>query len=764
MYRRLLTTILLGALAGLGMLSSGCGDSAITGDRVPNYPPETEVTATPPVLSQASYTVSFFWTGSDRDGQVVGFEWRISDNGPDGAVDIGDTLEANLPWQFTTRTDSIFVVSADLDSFEIDVEDPRQGSKDYRFWQTHTLFIRAIDEDGRVDPTPAHVSFTATTLAPSVLIDVPVYVPFNSCVDAAQVLTFGWTGEDPDNPEGDPAEVRYLLMPWGGAEDNCLTETQYRSLSPIRNDDPGWSEWIAYDAAQDSGRAVTLPRQDVGGSFLFAVQVRDVAGAVTPTFEWGRNVRHVRIGTSKFPQLSVSETFLGTFSFVSTNGLKTFDIVENQPLTFEWSADASSYAGIVEAFRYGWNIVDPNDPNDPGWAVAWGNGPNWRRAQPRSFSQGSPNFVVQCRDNSGTITRAFYQFQVIQIAERANQRNLLLIDDWRNEATPDGQGRDQAWDREWDDLLAGVQGFQNSDVIDAQRAADRLSFATVNEYKSVIWFTNASDQSFFHTRLAPQGRLAPRYNWLEVYQARVGNILFTGPGCMYNTFERQPPNWSFPIIFNVRVSGEVGFGTDERPDGTEFNVGTIRWPYSGWCLESTDIIRPAFTRIFQEAAGRPIREYNCDGLERALVSSDFYANYPDAEFEVVNLEPKVERTSKDPNYGLLFEEFYNRNVTAREVTLVLRQCQTTMFTHRARRDEGLVPNAQVVCPPLGASVSPLDGAPVGVVSRVYSSSKQLRGSEDFVWGFHPLAFQRSGVRRAILWILESRWELPVQGN
>jgi hypothetical protein len=50
------------------------------------------------VLSETEYTVSFFWTGFDPDGSIDGFQWRISDNGEDGVVDVADTLSHVLPW------------------------------------------------------------------------------------------------------------------------------------------------------------------------------------------------------------------------------------------------------------------------------------------------------------------------------------------------------------------------------------------------------------------------------------------------------------------------------------------------------------------------------------------------------------------------------------------------------------------------------------------------------------------------------------------
>lgn len=767
----------------------GCGDSII-GEPVSNQPPDTNVSSAPPVLGQASFTVEFFWEGTDKDSEIRGFEWRISDNGADGIIDVPDTN--GLPWQFTQASDSVFVVSAELDSFQIDVDDPNQDPDDYRYWQTHTFFIRAVDEEGKRDPTPAHVSFTATTLAPTIAIDVPTTPSSNSCVTSAKVLTFGWVGRDPDNPEGDPEAVRYLLKRIGGPEESCLTRLQFERESPIRNDDEDWSEWIPYDAPEDSGRTVTLPKQDLGNTFLFAVQARDLAGAVTPTFVWNRNVRHVRIGDDKFPSLVVEERFLGTETFQSTGRVVDREIVEGQELRFEWSADATPYAGIIEAYRYGWDVSDPNDPNDPGWAVAWGTGPNWKRAQPKTFLQGSHNFVVQCRDNSGTISRGIYQLQVIQIADRPSQRNILLVDDWRDVGT-DAEAREVIWDRRWESYLQSVRGFQSSDIIDAQSESDRLKFATVNNYKSIVWFTNASNQSFFHNQFAPAGLEQPRFNWLEVYQGQVGNLLLAGPGVAYNSFERVSSgdlSWEFPIIFNVSADPPRGFGVEDRPDGTEFNRGTTRYPYTAWCVETVDIIRPAVTQIFNEPEGRRLRTKACSNIYRARVDEGFLAAYGDASDVVVDLMPTQDRRLQQPGYSFEAEEWYNKNVTSRSVSLVIRDCQLPMYRAEARADaqdpepdpdndiEGVyvVTNAQLrtdcgsddgrnfnrATAPPGATASPVTGATIGLASLVYSDEKQLPGSEDFLWGFNPMGFEDEQVSSAVRWIIRNRWDISVQ--
>jgi hypothetical protein len=124
-------------------------------------------------------------------------------------------------------------------------------------------------------------------------------------------------------------------------------------------------------------------------------------------------------------------------------------------------------------------------------------------------------------------------------------------------------------------------------------------------------------------------------------------------------------------------------------------------------------------------------------------------------------------------YKYAWEEFYNRNIVAsKNVTISPRSCQVPMFLHRAARDENwppgtpkagqpLVANADSVCQPAGNEFSPLNGATNAVASSVYSPFKQLPGSQDFLWGFHPLAFELSRVESALMWIIEQNWDIEV---
>jgi hypothetical protein len=783
MYRALpWIAVLLLAAASL----SGCGEeNGLIGESTPNNAPNTEVSATPPLLSGSSFQVEFSWIGSDLDGQVMGYEWRISNNGVDGIVDVGDTLTANLPWQFTTVTDSVFVVSAEMDSFPSDVADGNQTPQTYRYWQTHTFFVRSVDDHGGVDPSPAEVSFTATTLAPTVNITLPASVPSNSCRTASQVMTFGWKGNDPDSITGEPTDVRYLLIPAKQVNGNCLTQAIFEDPAGknwITAADPNWSEWVPYGALDGSGLRVTLPRKDAGERFLFAVQTRDIAGAVTPTFRWNRNVRHVEVSSFIFPTLIVSEPFLGTVTAVNTGTIKPYDITPGQDLNFSWIATAEEYAGIIEAYRYGWDVTDPNNPNDPKWALPWGNGTAWRRASNR-FDEGTHFFTVQTRDNSGTLSRITYILTVVQTPPLEDQRPLLFVDDWREINRPDPI--DSQWDDEWMRMIDGrVDGFvKSTDVLESSVDTQILTFETVAKYRGVIWFSNPDEFSFFHRVLAPESRLTPRYNWLEVYQAKIGNIFMVGPGVAGNTVETFSQGWVYPLIFDASASPPLGFGTRLSPDGTRTNVGLERWPYTAWCLESVDRIRPAIGFVYGEhdRSGVKIRSKNCDGIHVAELTAEFRDSYPAAPeppYSVRNLDPAPARKTQDSLYRVTAEEFFNVNGTSRTLSLFPRKCQTSMFRMVSRRDyeewyealhplediPPLVPNDSLDCLPILRGSTPFNLAPIAIASTVYSEGKRVRGSQDFLWGFHPLNFELDDVQAALHWILGDNWELKLNVN
>jgi hypothetical protein len=662
------------------------------------------------------------------------------------SVDDMDPMPSEDAWRYQAESDLELTISfGDESASEAPAGASAEGSR--------SLWVLARDLRGHVDSTPSSVTMTAASIAPEVVIDFPTYIPSPTCASASRLQTFGWTVNDPDATPG-VLETRYILFPTGGPNDPCLLA--FEPL-PLTTDDPLWSNWAPYDPdapTLDPSRSVSLPPQDVGNAFLFAVQARDATGATSTNLQWGLNVRHFRVSDGKFPLLTVQETSLGVEIFVAASGVKVFEVPANEPLSFSWEADASNYAGYVVGYRYGWSLADPDDPLDPGWAGPWGSA---TEAASLSFAQGSHNFVVQAMDNSGAISRATYLLPILQVPPRSAQRDVLLVIDWPNLADP-------IRDRWVDDLTRLVDELvfafdPTRDVLDAEHEPGRLDLGELLDYRSVVWLANASELNFLHSRIAPLNSGPPRFNWLEVYQRSGGNFLLMGPGVAHNSIERNPPNWLFPIILDQGPGvGDLGWSPIVLPDGTTVNLGTLRWPYSGWCLTSLDIIRPAVGRIFGEQPGEFLRSGPYDQQARAEVSPEDLFHRVGAAGALVDLLPNADRLAGSLAYQLRFEEFYDRNVTSREVTVLPRDCQMPMFVHRAMRDEGYVDDPSL-CPPPGSVTSVIDGAPVAIESSVYSEDKPLVGSHDFLWGFHPLGFEEEGLRAALRWVFLNDWEL-----
>jgi hypothetical protein len=262
----------------------GCStESDLGGVRIPNNRPETTLTGQPPSLLEAGFVCEFNWTGYDVDGEVVGYQWKISNNGNDG-ISPRDTMTVDPisgavvnPWRYTTANDSVFYVLADQLGLPGDVpEDPRS-------FRTHTLFIRAVDNKGSIDPSPAHVSFTATTLLPTCTATWGGRLGGFAAVTVPPTLNIGYNGRDADFELNVPVRVRFLWVPALTPDgENILVNTNYYRYRDELIDfyDPDWTEWIEYEELEENRRATydNLNHQD---AWLFAVQVQDTAGAVS---------------------------------------------------------------------------------------------------------------------------------------------------------------------------------------------------------------------------------------------------------------------------------------------------------------------------------------------------------------------------------------------------------------------------------------------------------------------------------------------------
>jgi len=105
-----------------------------------NLPPETVISGAPAESANAYYRVHIKWYGSDPDGSIDHFEYAITDTNKAP----GEDTPGFSGFRSTTRSDSVFVFTANLPQI-----------------LGHRFYVRAVDNQGKADPTPAMAFFRA---------------------------------------------------------------------------------------------------------------------------------------------------------------------------------------------------------------------------------------------------------------------------------------------------------------------------------------------------------------------------------------------------------------------------------------------------------------------------------------------------------------------------------------------------------------------------------------------------------------------------
>jgi hypothetical protein len=234
------------------LLITSCGDDG-GGSRGPNIPPETEIVSGPDFGSTQTYAATIVWKGTDPDGRVDEFDiaWHR------GVISCTD-LDSVLDWQRTTYRESTFATLADTC--------PEQGI----CRGTNTFCVRAVDNDGGIDPDPAFVSFTSTTVLPRTEIIYPERDEGQLWIDLPGCLTFRWEGIDED---GEVVEYRY----------SAKSYYAWPEGEPPAQDNPSmWSDWTTDTEA-------TIYLSTGGSPWSIYVQSKDNAGAVETFFGTTKN-------------------------------------------------------------------------------------------------------------------------------------------------------------------------------------------------------------------------------------------------------------------------------------------------------------------------------------------------------------------------------------------------------------------------------------------------------------------------------------------
>jgi hypothetical protein len=224
-----------------------------------NLPPETIISGAPAESTLSFYQVHVYWYGNDPDGFVDHYEYAVTDTNKAP----GDDTPGFSGFYRTTVTDSVFKMSANLPQI-----------------LGHRFYVRAIDNQGKMDPTPAWTYFVAHDFN---FPDVVFHTSQARWIDrSGNLRTFPLTSTTrgaPTDTVGMGAEVEFS---WGGFDvdpGGFITGYEYRSSK----DDEFQGGTLAdttfsLSFARPAGSAIS---SYFSGNELVQVRAIDDAGAKT---------------------------------------------------------------------------------------------------------------------------------------------------------------------------------------------------------------------------------------------------------------------------------------------------------------------------------------------------------------------------------------------------------------------------------------------------------------------------------------------------
>lgn len=275
--------ILVAAIFVISILAS-CRPEQAPLDR--NRAPDTHLTCAPTETTATDYRVHLYWYGTDNDGTVERYIWYISDTlltldpakNPDAELrdwNPASRIADYLKGRFTSRTDTVIIFKGFDD-------------KKLSTINRQSFHIAAIDDGGKIDPTPARIQFYAKTRG---LPSLKFWVNFKDPVPTDEIKEPSQNGNDiPFNPLS--LDTISMFAPFtikfkATTPNNVITgyRWSYESKTyPDFNND-GTPEWLI--PSEDPKKVVAVKLSNMGaerlrsGVFNFKGIARDEAGAIS---------------------------------------------------------------------------------------------------------------------------------------------------------------------------------------------------------------------------------------------------------------------------------------------------------------------------------------------------------------------------------------------------------------------------------------------------------------------------------------------------
>ncbi len=686
------------ACISAAVLLFGCAEDVYFDTGRENQPPTVRLTNGPLEGDTTLYQVHFYWVGYDPDGTVDRFEYVVASGDPLG-FDPADTTGGDK-WTETDQSDLVFSVSADSMDHDVTID-----NNTYTLYsRTHTLFVRAVD-DGGLRSKAAFRSFTAFTLAPHIFINEPVQLNPGSKVQyLGPVIHFRWVGKDPLDAPWNYQEVdsvRYLYTRHSGFVLERLNK------HPEMFEDL-WSPWLPYAAPSDSGKATTLgddETMELNKVYIFTVQAKDEAGAVSSIFDASTNVRCFMVMEPTGPMITAYEPYHGTARFIGTESpVVVVHTPAGLPINYSWGGDASQYGSTVSTYRYGWDIKDLDNPDN--WAVE--PNPFHTAAPERRFYSGIHSLYIEAVDNIGTPTIGKIEIDVVPLVM---DRNLLWIDDFHSLDFPQisyMMPTETEHDAFWTEICLRAEKFDpDTDIYDTTEEFFRApSIQHIWRYKNIIW-SYGSARWDFNTWMQVMEYVSESdlssapytYNILQYYMSFGGHLWTEGKSDREGGLSAVLPRKSyfnqsnskilvFPLYLKCEMITGPGYGCVDTS-------GVKAFPYKNYCVTMLDRVYG----VMREDADMPIRTIDWDAMTYAVIDTQdpVTLGNPDLPGEL-HLWEQVTRTGMffDPQVrGFHYVELYDPRYWMRRNGFKSQHCFHPMYRIKARNSSSAINDAVI---------------------------------------------------------------------
>jgi hypothetical protein len=612
------------------------------------------------------------------------------------------------------------------------------------------------------------------------------------------ITTFRWRAKDYIDDfllAEEPESVQYVLIntaspdvPNGGLNAFEAAVAYLRSRAGQKE----WYPFEYYQAEDDSGKFWTSQPLDIG-TYVFAIRAKDEAGAVTPTLDEAKNWRRLRVRQRNVgPVMTVTNQYLDVIrTSTCSTPITIFDCPAGVSLEFRVSADASSYGGDEAGYRYGWDILDLNDPEQ--WQIDLTPFPIPEPGvvpsapiPPQVWFFGTHTLTIEVLDNSGYCSRVTIKVNIINFTL---ERPLLIVDDDvvdENATSGLAQGlypSDAEHDAFWLRAAAEVVGFDPEiDLIDTKLGD--VPLVKLAQYKSIIWVVNADVatqeiKTLLYQYISHRRKTAPpsggggggkvKPNVLALAMAAGGHVMVAGKHPIQLVVNRAiARSTRYPIIFKYELDGDQYRPPPELdPTTGDYGpaVGDLSFAYRDLCLETLDYAYLAVgTRIRKRNQG-PNLLY-C--VVEFLRNNNGNTERDDTMREAFPLDPHFPpltlRSELTGQSG-----FYNPDARGLDVEVY----NPAYF----RRGSGHPASCVYVPPDTRPCFEPIYGCgsndvtegtwhqPVAFWTSVYANRVAQDvplavAARSVVFGFPPVMMEPDQVQPALQYILFDEWKLP----